>query len=94
MKPTAYLINTSRGPVIDEAALVQALKDKTIAGAGLDVLENEPKTAPGLLDLPNAVVTPHIASASEDARNDMAIMAAHNIIDALEGGRPTDMVYN
>jgi glyoxylate reductase len=94
MKPTAFLVNTSRGPVIDEAALTRALKEGTIAGAGLDVLEFEPKPSPGLLDLPNAVLTSHIASSTKEARQDMAIMAARNIIDTLEGGRPKDMVYN
>lgn len=94
MKPTALLVNTSRGPVIDEAALVQALKDKSIAGAGLDVYEYEPAMAPGLSDLPNVVVTPHIASSTRDSRDDMARIAAINIIAVLEGGQPHDPVYN
>lgn len=94
MKPTAFLVNTSRGGVIDEEALVQALKNKTIAGAGLDVFEHEPALSQGLAELPNAVCTPHIASSTTEARDDMAVVAAHNIIDTLEGGRPEDMVYN
>ena len=93
MKPSAYLINTSRGPVIDEKALVNALKLGIIAGAGLDVFEEEPALAPGLKELNNAVITPHIASASLDARADMARISATNIIDTLEGGVPKDMVY-
>lgn len=85
MKKTAYLINTSRGPVIDETALVEALKEGVIAGAGLDVFENEPQLASGLADLDNVVITPHIASATVDARDKMAEMAATNIIEVLEG---------
>ena len=92
MKPTAYLVNTSRGPVIDESALVEALKNNTIAGAGLDVFENEPNLAPGLSDLPNVVITPHIASATLPAREGMAILAAKNIIDFLEGKEPANKV--
>lgn len=94
MKPTAYLINTSRGPVIDESALVEALRNKTIAGAGLDVYENEPALTPGLSDLPNVVLTPHIASATAKDREDMARIAAENIIQVLDGGKPRDLVYN
>ena len=93
MKPTAYLINTSRGPVVDETALAAALKNKTIAGAGLDVLEKEPALPPGLAQLSNVILTPHIASASVDARNDMAQIAARNIIDVLEGEKPKNNVY-
>ena len=92
MKKTAILINTSRGPVIDENALVQALKGGVIAGAGLDVYEFEPKLADGLVDLNNVVLTPHIASAREGARNEMARMAAQNIIDCLEGKDPAGLV--
>lgn len=94
MKPTAYLINTSRGQVVDEAALVKALEDKTIAGAGLDVFEHEPSLTPGLTALPNVVLTPHIASATLQSRADMARIAAENIINTLEGGRPVNLVYN
>lgn len=85
MKKTAFLINTSRGPVVDEKALVEALENKTIAGAGLDVFEFEPDLSPGLSTLSNVILTPHIASARESARNEMATIAAQNIIDVLEG---------
>jgi glyoxylate reductase len=80
MKPTAYLINTARGPIVDERALVLALREGRIAGAGLDVFEDEPSMAPGLADLDNVVVLPHIASASRDTRNKMATMCAENAI--------------
>ncbi|MEK7650260.1 MAG: D-glycerate dehydrogenase [Patescibacteria group bacterium] len=85
MKPHAILINTSRGPVIDESALVEALKNKTIRGAGLDVFENEPKLAAGLADLPNVVITPHTASATEEARAAMSELVAKNILAVLKG---------
>lgn len=87
MKKTAFLINTSRGPVVDENALVTALQNKTIAGAGLDVYEFEPKLAKGLSKLENVILTPHIASARESARNEMAIGAAENIISFFETGK-------
>ncbi|MBM4047974.1 MAG: D-glycerate dehydrogenase [Planctomycetes bacterium] len=92
MKPTAYLINTSRGPVVDEAALVKALEEKKIAGAGLDVYEDEPKLKPGLAKLPNAVIPPHIASATIWTRGKMAEMAATNLVAALKGERPPNLV--
>lgn len=92
MKPTAFLLNTSRGPVVDEVALVNALKRGVIAGAGLDVFENEPALAPGLADLPNVVITPHIASATKPAREGMAVLAAQNIIDFLDGKVPQNKV--
>jgi glyoxylate reductase len=88
MKKTAYLINTSRGPVVEEAALVEALKSGEIKGAGLDVYEQEPKAAPGLVDLPNTVLTPHTASATEETRGAMSELAAKNIIAVLNGGPP------
>ncbi len=78
MKATAYLINTARGPIVDEKALVLALREGKIAGAGLDVFEDEPAMAPGLAELDNVVVLPHIASASRDTRNKMATMCAEN----------------
>lgn len=92
MKPTAFLINTSRGPVVDEYALVSALQTHAIRGAGLDVFEFEPKLARGLTKLSNVVLTPHIASARESARQEMSIMAAQNIIDAFEGRTPKGLV--
>jgi glyoxylate reductase len=85
MKPTAYLINTSRGPVVDETALAEALKNGVIAGAGLDVFEHEPELAPGLAELENVTLTPHIASGSVETRAKMATMAAENIIAVLKG---------
>lgn len=92
MKPTAYLINTSRGPVVEEAALVEALKNGVIRGAGLDVFEDEPALASGLAELDNVVITPHIASASEETRNKMSEMAAQNIINFLKGETPPNVV--
>jgi glyoxylate reductase len=84
MKPTAYLINTSRGPVVDEKDLVEALQKRKIAGAALDVFENEPEMAPGLAELDNVVVVPHIASASRDTRNRMATKCAENAVALLK----------
>ena len=92
MKPSAYLVNTSRGPVIDEAALAYALANKVIKGAALDVFEFEPKITPGLLQLDNAILTPHIASATEETRSKMSDLAATNIIEALEGRTPPNLV--
>lgn len=92
MKKTAYLINTSRGPIVDEKALVTALKKKQIAGAGLDVYEFEPKLSPGLVALKNVVLTPHTASATVEARDQMAVLAAKAIIDVIDGKMPANTV--
>ena len=92
MKPTAFLVNVARGPVVDEAALVDALQAKRIAGAGLDVFEEEPKIHPGLLELENVTLTPHIGSASRATRLRMATRAAENCVAALEGRRPPNLV--
>lgn len=85
MKPTAVLINTSRGPVVDERALAEALRDRVIAAAGLDVYEREPAVEPLLLELENVVLLPHVASASEKTRTRMAVRAAQNILAFLDG---------
>ena len=92
MKKTAHLINASRGPVIDELALVQALRERWIAGAGLDVYEHEPQLTPGLTELDNVTLAPHIASASVDTRTKMAVMAATSLVEALQGRRPPNLV--
>jgi len=92
MKRSAILINTSRGPVIDEAALVQALTAKKILGAGLDVYEREPAVHPGLVSMPNVVLAPHIASATTRTRSEMSAMAARNMATAARGGRPPNLV--
>ncbi|MDD3311633.1 D-glycerate dehydrogenase [Pseudodesulfovibrio sp.] len=88
MKPSAILVNTGRGPVIDEAALVDALRERRIAGAGLDVYEREPAMAPGLGKLDNAVVLPHVGSGTRESRTDMATLAARNLLAMLDGKRP------
>ena len=92
MKKTAYLINTSRGPVIDEDALVEALRNGVVRGAALDVFEHEPKLAKGLAKLPNVVLTPHIASATKSARDEMARIAAENLIAFFEKRTPPNGV--
>lgn len=92
MKKTAVLVNTARGPVVDEKALAWALKSKTIFAAGIDVFEFEPKITPELLKLENIVMTPHTASATVEAREGMAVMAAKNIIAVLEGKSPLNPV--
>jgi len=92
MKPTAILVNSARGGVVDDAALVQALKEKRIAGAGLDVFEGEPKLHPGYATLPNVVLTPHIGSASRATRIVMCNTAAANMTAVLEGRDPQNPV--
>ncbi len=88
MKRTAYLLNAARGPIVNEAALVQALSEGWIAGAGLDVYEQEPRVHPGLTKLSNVVLSPHIASASVETRLRMATLAVENCLAVLEGNRP------
>jgi len=92
MKRTAILVNTSRGPVVDEAALVEALKAQKLAGAGLDVYEREPAVHPHLLPMPNVVLAPHIASATVRTRSEMSAMAARNMATAVRGGRPPNLL--
>jgi glyoxylate reductase len=92
MKPTAFLVNVARGPVVDEAALAEALRTGRLAGAGLDVFEEEPKVHPALLGLDNLALTPHIGSASRATRLRMATRAAENCVAALEGRRPPNLV--
>ena len=88
MKPTATLVNIARGGIVDDAALAQALREKRIAAAGLDVFEGEPKVHPDLLTVPNVVLTPHIASATVPTRKAMARLAADNLIGFLVNGKP------
>jgi len=88
MKPTAILINTARGPIIDEQALISALKENKIAGAGLDVYENEPVIPEELIKLSNVILLPHIGSASYETRTKMALLAAENAIAVIEGKNP------
>lgn len=92
MKPTAFLINAARGPVVDDEALVAALRDHAIAGAGLDVFEREPQVHPALLAMPNVVLMPHVGSATGETRLKMAMAAADNLLAALEGRRPHNLV--
>jgi len=92
MKPTAVLVNTSRGPVIDEAALAGALDKGDIFAAGLDVFENEPEVHPGLLEAEHAVIIPHLGSATVDTRHAMGMLAAENLVAALEGRMPPTLV--
>ncbi len=92
MKKTAVLINASRGPVVDEKALVEALRNKVIQGAGLDVFEDEPVLAPGLAELENVVIVPHIASATTETRLKMGEIAVRNIVNVLKGLAPDTCV--
>ncbi len=92
MKPTAFLINTARGPVVDEEALVEALEAKRIAGAGLDVFEHEPQVHSKLLEMPNVVLMPHVGSATAETRFNMARLAAENLLQLLDGHRPARVV--
>ena len=92
MKKTSFLINVARGPIVDEKALVRALKENWIAGAALDVYENEPYLTPGLSELPNVILVPHIGSASIATRTKMATMAATNLVAGLNGKVPPNLV--
>jgi glyoxylate reductase len=93
MRPSAYLINTARGPIVDEKALVRALAEKRIRGAALDVYEHEPMVEPELIDLPNVVLTPHLGSAALDTRSRIADILVENVITVIEGRRPAN-IYN
>jgi glyoxylate reductase len=92
MKVTSFLINTTRGPVVDEGALVEALKNKKIAGAALDVYEQEPLVHPGLLEMKNVLLAPHIGSASVETRTKMSVMAAEDAVALFEGRRPPNVL--
>ncbi len=93
MRPTAYLVNTARGPIVDEAALVAALESGTIAGAALDVFEHEPAVHPGLIGLDNVVLIPHLGSATIETRSAMARLAADNVVEVLAGRPPLTAVH-
>jgi lactate dehydrogenase-like 2-hydroxyacid dehydrogenase len=92
MKPTAHLINVARGGIVDDEALISALRQRRLSGAGLDVFEGEPKLNPGFLDLDNVALTPHIGSSSRATRMAMAMTAADNLIAALAGQRPPNLL--
>jgi glyoxylate reductase len=93
MRPSAYLVNTARGPIMDEKALVRALEEKRIAGAALDVYEREPLVEPGLINMPNVVLTPHLGSAAIDTRERVADIVVDNILAVMEGRKPPNL-YN
>ncbi|HEY3303859.1 MAG TPA: D-glycerate dehydrogenase [Candidatus Binatia bacterium] len=93
MRPSAYLVNTARGPIVDEKALARALEEKRIAGAALDVYEHEPTVEPRLIDLPNVVLTPHLGSATLETRERMTTLVVENIATVIEGRRPPNL-YN
>ncbi len=92
MKPTAYIVNTSRGPVIDERALVKSLQEKHIAGAAMDVFKSEPQLSEGLADLDNVILTPHLASASVRSRTAYATLSVKNLVAGLRGEIPPNLV--
>ena len=91
MRPSAFLVNTARGPIVDEKALVRALEERRIAGAALDVYEREPMVEPGLINLPNAVLTPHLGSAALDTRERMAAIVVENVVAVIGGRRPPNL---
>ncbi len=91
MRPSAYLVNTARGTIVDEKALVRALEEKRIAGAALDVYEREPMVEPGLINLPNVVLTPHLGSAALETRERMAGIVVENVVAVIEGRRPPNL---
>jgi glyoxylate reductase len=92
MKPSAILVNTARGAIVDEAALVRALTERRIHAAGLDVFEHEPKVSPELLTMPNVVLAPHIGSATVETRSAMALLAVNGLLSALQGALPMNAV--
>jgi len=92
MKKSAFLINTARGPVVDEEALIEALSNNEIAGAGLDVFENEPTIPEALCDLPNVVLMPHLGTATHETRGEMSLLVAENIKVFFEGKLPPNQV--
>lgn len=92
LKPTAFLVNVARGPIVDQRALTEALRERRLAGAALDVFEHEPRVAPALLAMPNVVLTPHIGSAEVELRARMADVVVDNILAVLDGRRPPNCV--